>query len=159
MTPNNIKIFKYACLWATYLSTLPLGHGGSPQYSIFTRGRNILFLWNLKARAKFEPAISYFPSRQLYPLHQGPNTTYTHLHRRSFALRCHQGNSDHRTFGSSNLQIIEHSDRQIFGLSIFGLLGQNKRFICPRICATLNKKMFWTHLTRDVEAMCFLRLA
>ena len=31
---------------------LPLGHRGSPQYWIFTseRGRNILFLWNLKAR-------------------------------------------------------------------------------------------------------------
>ena len=39
-------------------STLPLPHGGSPQYWIFTseRGRNILFLWNLKARVVFAPA-------------------------------------------------------------------------------------------------------
>ena len=28
-------------------------------------GRDILFLWNLKARVGFEPAISDFPSRQL----------------------------------------------------------------------------------------------
>ena len=49
------------------LSTLPLGHGGSPQYRIFTseRGRNISFLWNLKARVGFEPAIADFSSRQL----------------------------------------------------------------------------------------------
>ena len=48
-------------------STLPLGHGGSPQYWIFTidRGRNILFLWNSEARVGFEHAISDFPSRQL----------------------------------------------------------------------------------------------
>ena len=40
-------------------STLPLSHGGSPQYWIFTseRGRNIVFLWNLKARVGFEPEI------------------------------------------------------------------------------------------------------
>ena len=33
-------------------SSLPLGHGGSPHYWIFTneQGRNILFLWNLNAR-------------------------------------------------------------------------------------------------------------
>ena len=39
-------------------STLPFGHVGSPQYWIITSksGRNILFLWNLKARV---------PSRQL----------------------------------------------------------------------------------------------
>ena len=43
-------------------STLPLGQGGSPQYWIITseRERNILFLWNLKARVGFEPAISDF---------------------------------------------------------------------------------------------------
>ena len=29
--------------------------------------KNILFLWNLKARTGFEPAISDFPSRQLAP--------------------------------------------------------------------------------------------
>ena len=48
-------------------STLPLGHGGSSQYWIFTseRGRNILFLWNLKARVEFEHAISDFPSLEL----------------------------------------------------------------------------------------------
>ena len=41
-------------------STLPLVHGGSSQYWIFTseRGRNILFFWNLKARVGLEPAIS-----------------------------------------------------------------------------------------------------
>ena len=55
-------------------STPPLGHGGWPQYWIFTseRSRNILFLWNLHARLRFEPANSDFPSKQLYPLHQGP---------------------------------------------------------------------------------------
>ena len=47
--------------------TLPLGHGGSPQYRIFKseRWRNILFLLNLKAIVGLEPAISDFPSRQL----------------------------------------------------------------------------------------------
>ena len=45
-------------------NTLPLGHGGSPQYWIFTSERR-RFLWNLKARAGFESAISDFPSRQL----------------------------------------------------------------------------------------------
>ena len=37
-------------------STLPLGHGGSPQYWIFTSewGRNILFLWNLALKI-FKP--------------------------------------------------------------------------------------------------------
>ena len=37
-------------------STLPLGYGGSPQYWISTseRVRNILFLWNLKARVFFK---------------------------------------------------------------------------------------------------------
>ena len=46
------------------LNMLPLGHGGSSQYWIFTseRGRNILSLWNLEARVVFEPAISDFPS-------------------------------------------------------------------------------------------------
>ena len=36
------------------------------------RGRNILFLWNLKARVGFEPAITDIPSRQLQPLHPPP---------------------------------------------------------------------------------------
>ena len=42
-------------------STLPLGHGGSPQYWIFTskRERNILFLWNLEARVGFENSLFY----------------------------------------------------------------------------------------------------
>ena len=50
-------------------STLTLGHAGCPQYSIFTieQGGNILFLWNLNARAGDECAISDFPSR-----HQDP---------------------------------------------------------------------------------------
>ena len=49
------------------LSTLPLVHAGSPQYLTFMseRGRNILFLLNLSARAGDEPAIFDFPSRQL----------------------------------------------------------------------------------------------
>ena len=48
-------------------SSLPLGHGGSSQYWIFTseQVRNIMFLWNLNSRAGFEPAISDFLSRQL----------------------------------------------------------------------------------------------
>ena len=48
-------------------STLPLGHGGSPQYRVYTseRERNILVLSNLKARVGFDPATSDFPSRQL----------------------------------------------------------------------------------------------
>ena len=55
-------------------SSLPPGHGGSPQYIIFTseRGRNILFLQDLNARVGFEPAISDFPRMQLQPLHHGP---------------------------------------------------------------------------------------
>ena len=55
-------------------SSLLLGHGGSPQYLIFTseQGRNVLLHWNLNAREVLEPAISDFPSRQLYQLHQGP---------------------------------------------------------------------------------------
>ena len=50
-------------------STLTLGHECCPQYSIFTieQGGNILFLWNLNARAGDESAISDFPSR-----HQDP---------------------------------------------------------------------------------------
>ena len=32
-----------------------------------------MFLKNLKARVGFEPVISDFLSRQLYPLHQGPH--------------------------------------------------------------------------------------
>ena len=51
-------------------STLPLGHEGSLQYWVFTseRRKSILFLWNLNARAGFEPVISDFVSRQLQPL-------------------------------------------------------------------------------------------
>ena len=46
-------------------STLTLGHGGCPQYSIFTNEQrgNILFLRNLNARAGDESEISDFPSR------------------------------------------------------------------------------------------------
>ena len=42
--------------------TLPLGHGGSPQYWIFTgeRGTNILFFWNLNARAGSNPRSPTF---------------------------------------------------------------------------------------------------
>ena len=55
-------------------SSLLLGHGGSPQYWLFTseKGRNFLFLWNLNACSGLEPAISDFPSSQLWSLHQGP---------------------------------------------------------------------------------------
>ena len=58
-------------------STLTLGHGGCPQYSIFTieQGGNILFLGNLNARAGDESAISDFPSR-----HQGPRPSVLLLH-------------------------------------------------------------------------------
>ena len=51
--------------WRLRSSSLPLGHGGSPQYWIFAseQRRNILFLWNLKARERLEPAISDFPRR------------------------------------------------------------------------------------------------
>ena len=50
-------------------STLTLGHGGCSQYSIFTieQGGNILFLWNLNARAGDESAISDFLSRHKDP--------------------------------------------------------------------------------------------
>ena len=55
-------------------SSLLLGFGGSPQNWIFTseQGRNISFLSNMNARARFEPAIADFPIMQLQPLHQGP---------------------------------------------------------------------------------------
>ena len=41
-------------------SSLRLGHGGSPQYWIFTseQRRNFLFLWNLNVRAGFEPGCN-----------------------------------------------------------------------------------------------------
>ena len=40
--------------------------------STYTSGEEILrFFLSLNARAGFEPAISNFPKRQLYPLHQG----------------------------------------------------------------------------------------
>ena len=44
------------------LNTPPLGHEVSPQCYIFTneQGRNILFLWNLKARVGLEPTILTF---------------------------------------------------------------------------------------------------
>ena len=59
-------------------SSLPLSHGYSPQYWIFTseQGRNILFLWKLNASAGFKPAISDFQSRQVKPLHQGPRQAW-----------------------------------------------------------------------------------
>ena len=55
-------------------STLPVGHGGSPQFWVFTseRWRNFLFLWTWRPEWGFETAISHFPSRQSYPLLQGP---------------------------------------------------------------------------------------
>ena len=61
-------------------STLPLGHRGSPQYLIFTseRRRNIVFPWNLNARAGFEPASSDFPSRQLKNCTRAPSLEYYH---------------------------------------------------------------------------------
>ena len=69
------------------LSTLPLDHGGSPQYWIYTseRGINILFLWNLKASVGFEHAISEFPIKQLYPLHQARRRQV----KRSFITKCY----------------------------------------------------------------------
>ena len=55
--------------WARYLSVTEAAHSIE---SLRVAGRNILFLWNLNARAQFKPASSDFPIRQLIPLHQGP---------------------------------------------------------------------------------------
>ena len=48
-------------------STLPLGHGRSPQYWIITvNGEETFFFFETwEARVRFEPAISDFPSRHL----------------------------------------------------------------------------------------------
>ena len=46
-------------------STLPLDHGGSTQYWIFTMRREETFKINLNARGRDEPAISDCPCRQL----------------------------------------------------------------------------------------------
>ena len=73
--------------------TLPLGHRGSPQYWIFTsvRGRNILFLWSLKARVGFEPAMSDFLSWQLSPLQQGPRPVCAESELSCRSVRPHGG--------------------------------------------------------------------
>ena len=56
---------------APYLSVAEAPHNIK---KIFTseRGRKNVFLWNVKTRVGFESVISDFPSRHLYPLHQGP---------------------------------------------------------------------------------------
>ena len=60
-------------------STLTLGHGGCPQYSILTieQGGSILFLWNLNARAGDE---SDFPSRHQDPLPR-PSVLLLHIYK------------------------------------------------------------------------------
>ena len=58
------------------LSTLPLGYGGADNMkSLPVRGKKLL--WNLNVKAGDEPAISDFPGRLLYPLHQGPAIIFT----------------------------------------------------------------------------------
>ena len=61
-------------------STLPLGHGGSPQNWLITseRRRNIYFLWNLKVRVGFEPAIS-----------DSPSSSFNHCTRRTIIIPVH----------------------------------------------------------------------
>ena len=56
------------------LSSLLLGHGSTPQYYIFTseQERNMSFVSNLNAKARLEPAISDFLSRQLYHCTRAP---------------------------------------------------------------------------------------
>ena len=58
--PSRHRI-QNSCPGGLRPSTLPLGHGGSTQYQIFAseRERNIYFRWNLKARLRFESAISW----------------------------------------------------------------------------------------------------
>ena len=56
--------------WARYLSVTEACHNIE---SLRLSGEETFcFFWNLKARVVFEPAMSDFLSRQLYPLHQGP---------------------------------------------------------------------------------------
>ena len=65
---HRIRNSNPGSLWP---SSLLLGHRGSPQYWMFTReqGRNLLFRWNLNAELGSNPRS---PSRQLYPLYEGP---------------------------------------------------------------------------------------
>ena len=74
MTMPSSHRFRNSSHVGLRLSTLPLGHGGSPQYWIFTseRQRNIWLFWNLKAREGLEPAIFDFPSWQLLTTAPGP---------------------------------------------------------------------------------------
>ena len=55
MTLSSTHRIRYSNPGGLRPSSLFLGHGGSPQYWIFTseQGRNILFLWNLKVRVGF----------------------------------------------------------------------------------------------------------
>ena len=56
---------------APYLSVAQAPHNKKKIFTSERGGKNV-FLWNVKARVGFEPVISAFPSRHLYPLHQGP---------------------------------------------------------------------------------------
>ena len=71
-------------------SLLPLSHGGSPQYWIFTseQGRNISFLWILNARTVDEATTSNFPNRQLYPLSQSTHQWMKITHYSNIVFEC-----------------------------------------------------------------------
>ena len=83
--PSTVSMYlPQPCSRHRIRSTLTLGHGGCPQYSIFTieQGGNILFLWNLNARAGDESAISDFPSRhQDPPPHTRPSVLLLHIYK------------------------------------------------------------------------------
>ena len=65
-TAHQTKDSKFQPWWSEAELAISRSRSPLPKYWIFTseRIRNILFLWNLKARVGFEPAISDFPSRQ-----------------------------------------------------------------------------------------------
>ena len=83
---NLARRMSEMTLPSRHMSTIPLGHGGSLQYLIFTTAYHCLrneqgrtsnkCFWNLNARAGNEPAISQLSSQQaaleqlgLYALH------------------------------------------------------------------------------------------
>ena len=72
---NLLRIVRWHCIPDTQFEIRALGVWGRARYLLVTEAphdiesiRNILFLWNLEARVGFEPAISDFASRQLFPL-------------------------------------------------------------------------------------------
>ena len=56
------------------LSTLPLGHGGSPQYSILMseRGRNIFFSLKLECQGRVRPRVLRLPEQAALTTAPGP---------------------------------------------------------------------------------------